>query len=79
MITGPVDHTSRVDVTAHVARRVAHIDDLRRDVIDLDVGDIVMRIRGGDGVDGLRNLGRHLPRSCGGVGHVPDAFFTGIM
>lgn len=56
VVTGSVDDTTVGHIRTRVARGVADIDDFGGRLIDLDVGDVVNRIRWRDGVNDLRDV-----------------------
>ena len=74
-----VDNRAAVIIAAVIAGRVADVDDLRSHIVNLDVGDVVMRIRGRNLVDSVRNIGCDAPRARGAVRDVPDAVVTRIV
>ena len=65
-------------VATVIARRITDVNNLGRNVIDLHIGDVVVRIGSGDLVYRVRNVGGDGPRSGCAVGDIPDAIVTGV-
>ena len=77
-VTGPVHNYSILLLRSQIARRIALIDLLGRDTINLHVGQVMQWRSGRDRVNRLRNRSCHCPRTIDGGRGKPHAILASI-
>ena len=78
-VSGSVDDRTVVGITAQVSRQVAHVNDVRRGIVDVDIAHVVHGAVGRNVFNSKRPGIADAPRPLGVVGDVPDSLIARVV